>query len=239
MDDPGGRVEGERRLVLDGSERRVLGVLIEKGLTTPQSYPMSLAAVVSGCNQKSNRDPITHYDEDQVEDILDTLRQRDLVSMFHPGEGGRVFRWRQDLGKNYGLRGVQIAIIGELLLRGPQSEGDLRQRAARMRPVESLDELRSLLEGLAEHHPPFVERLTPPGVGRGVRYSHTCYPDDEMEAIRNSESAEQGSTVMPVAKKTEPQGSAASNSRVEDRLQDLEQRIRRLEARFGEGDGTP
>lgn len=218
------------RLVLDSEERRVLGVLIEKGLTTPQSYPMSLNSIVTGCNQRSNREPITHYDESQVEGILDRLQQKTLVTQFYPGEGGRVHRWRQDLGKHHELRGVELAVVGELFLRGPQTEGELRQRAARMRPIASLEELHAILAKLQDHQPPFVQRLTPQGVSRGVRFVHACYAEEELAELRAAERAG-----VPAAPRAAPQDRAAEIEALSARVDELERRLARIEAALGGG----
>lgn len=213
-------------LRLDEEERRVLGVLIEKGLTTPQSYPMSLSALVSGCNQRSNRDPVTHYDEAQVQDVVERLQQRDLATHFYPGEGGRVDRWRQDAGKNLELRGVQLAVLGELLLRGPQSMGELRQRASRMREVANLAELSEILDSLVAHSPPLVVRLTPEGTSRGVRYTHACYPQAEMEQILEAER----SGAHAAAPATRAPRRSSEVEELTQRIQQLEERVARLEA---------
>ena len=116
-------------LELTPDERRVLGVLIEKGLATPEYYPMTLKALIAGCNQKSNRDPISDLSESDVESALELLRSKGLATKVI-STAGRSMRHRQDLGRLLELRGVEIAVVGELLLRGPQSEGELRSRAS-------------------------------------------------------------------------------------------------------------
>ncbi|MFH0943838.1 MAG: DUF480 domain-containing protein [Planctomycetota bacterium] len=214
---------GASRLEFNEVERRILGVLIEKGLTNPKTYPLSMSALLSGCNQRSNRDPITQYDESLLEDALERLQGRELATKFYPGEGGRVHRWRQDLGKMFGFRGVEMAVIGELFLRGAQSVGELRQRASRMRDIPTLPELDEILNRLIEHEPPFVVRLTPPGVSRGVRYTHACYEQGEMEGILEQErhGGSQG-IAMPG-----PRG--PSQAAVLERLDELERRVARIE----------
>src|ERR1700716_3021401 len=110
---------------LSPRERRVLGVLVEKAKTTPEYYPMTIAAIVTGCNQKSNRDPVTNYDADDVEEILQGLRKKGATVRI---EGtGRVVRWKHTLYDWLDLRNqpVGLAVVAELLLRGPQTEGDL------------------------------------------------------------------------------------------------------------------
>ena len=213
------------RLVFNDVERRVLGVLVEKGLTHPKSYPLSMSALLSGCNQRSNRDPVSHYDECLLEDTLDQLQSRQFVTKFYPGEGGRVHRWRQDLGKTFEFRGVEMAVIAELFLRGAQTGGELRQRASRMRDIPGLAELDQILEKLSDHQPPFVVRLTAEGVSRGVRYTHACYADGEMQRILEEEASSVSSSA-PVAAPRRPGEVDALLMRVVD----LEARVDRMEA---------
>lgn len=215
---------GVSRVEFNDVERRILGVLIEKGLTNPKSYPLSMSALLSGCNQRSNRDPISQHDEILLEDTLERLQSRELVTKFYPGEGGRVHRWRQDLGKKYEFRGVEMAVIGELLLRGAQSVGELRQRAGRMRDIPTLPELEEILDRLIEHDPPFVVRLTPPGVSRGVRYTHACYEQGEMEQVLEQErrGGVSGGAAPAAAR-------GPSQSVLLERLEALEHRVARIE----------
>ena len=121
------------RPALSPRERRVLGVMVEKAKTTPEYYPMTLAAIVTGCNQKSNRDPVTNYDADDVEDILQDLRQKGAVVKIEGS--GRVVRWKHTLYDWLKVSKVELAVLAELMLRGTQTEGDLRARASRMEPA--------------------------------------------------------------------------------------------------------
>ncbi|MFG0319997.1 MAG: DUF480 domain-containing protein [Planctomycetota bacterium JB042] len=222
------------RLVLDAEERRVIGVLIEKGLTTPQQYPMSLSAIVTACNQKSNRDPVTHYEEDQVEEVLERLQARELLSHFYPGEGGRVDRWRQNLGTMFELRRAQLAIVGELLLRGAQAEGELRQRASRMEPIESRDALHELLRGLASSRPRWVVRLTPEGVARGVRYTHACHAEGKLEAIVEAERAgDPARAPSSPSRSPSPPPAPSEVAALNERIEALERRVASLEEALG------
>ncbi|MCA9080351.1 MAG: DUF480 domain-containing protein [Planctomycetaceae bacterium] len=129
--------------------RRVLGVLIEKGLTTPDQYPLTLKAATAGCNQKSNRDPVTNYSEDDVLRAMDELRELGLVAVVLPSTG-RTERFRHYVRKRFPFSEAQIALLAELWLRGRQQLGELRARASRMVPIESLDALRVELQGLLE-----------------------------------------------------------------------------------------
>src|SRR5206468_8045461 len=132
--------------VLTMSERRVLGVLVEKAKTTPDVYPMSLNSLLTGSNQKSNRDPVLNLSEEDVENTLAGLQPKGYVTRI---QGGRVERWRHNLYDQWAVNKVELAILTELLLRGPQTEGELRQRASRMEPIDDLDALRGALKPLA------------------------------------------------------------------------------------------
>ena len=172
---------------LDARERRVLGVMVEKAKTTPEYYPLTLAALVTGCNQKSNRDPITNYDADDVEDILQGLRKKGATVMVEGS--GRVVRWKHTLYDWLKVSKVEIAIVGELLLRGSQTEGDLRARASRMEPIADLATLQGLLEALASRE--LVVFLSPTGQRRGVVVTHGLYRPEELE--REKQKYAQGS----------------------------------------------
>jgi hypothetical protein len=156
----------------------VLGVLIEKQKTgSGDTYPMSVNGVVTGCNQKSNREPVMSLDEDEVEETLLELNRKVLVNRI---QGGRVEKWRHLLYDLWKVSKVEMAIIAELLLRGPQTEGDLRGRASRMEDIADLDELRGLLKELVRRN--FVVYLTPGG--RGAVVTHGFHPPEELVAER-------------------------------------------------------
>ncbi|MFL5241816.1 MAG: YceH family protein [Gemmataceae bacterium] len=164
--------------VLSLAQRRVLGVLVEKAKTTPDAYPLSLNALVTGSNQKSNRDPPLNLSDIEVEDALATLQKQLLVSRI---SGGRVERWRHLLYEAWKSDKVELAILGELLLRGPQTEGELRGRASRMEPIEDLDTLRAILKRLAERK--LVVYLTPEG-RRGTVLTHGFHEPSEIPHLR-------------------------------------------------------
>ncbi len=167
---------------LSPRERRVVGVLVEKQKTTPDNYPMSLSALVTGCNQKSNRDPLTSYDADDVEEILHELRQKGAAVLTEGS--GRVTKWKHSLYDWLDLkhRPAEMAVIAELLLRGPQTEGDLRACASRMDPIPDLARLEEILRFLEERA--LIVYLSPPGQRRGVVVTHGLYPPDELERVR-------------------------------------------------------
>ncbi len=163
-------------------ERRVIGVLAEKAKTTPEYYPMTLAAIVSGCNQKSNRDPVTDYDPDDVEETLHGLRKKGLTILVDAG--GRALRWKHMLYETLKVSKAEMAVLVELLLRGPQTEGDLRARASRMEPLPDLASLQTILQALATRR--LVHYLSPPEQKRGVYVAHAFYPAAELEKVRQA-----------------------------------------------------
>src|SRR5262245_17483720 len=130
-------------------ERRILGVLVEKQKTskTADAYPLTLNALVTGRNQKSNRDPVLDLNEIAVEEGIEPLQKRGLVTRI---TGGRVDRFRHELYEAWTRNKFELAVLAELLLRGPQTKGDLRIRAARMDPIESLEALDAVLNPLLE-----------------------------------------------------------------------------------------
>ncbi|MEM7812793.1 MAG: DUF480 domain-containing protein [Planctomycetota bacterium] len=163
---------------LTKAERRALGTLAEKAFTTPGSYPLTPKALLAGCNQSSNRDPVTHYSEAQVEDAANGLQERGLLAVVRT-EGGRTERYRHYLRKATDLSEPQLAVITELMLRGRQTVGELRGRAGRMVPIDSLEELRSHLADLIACG--FV-RAGGPLERRGVEVDHALHGDDETPA---------------------------------------------------------
>ncbi|WP_165245218.1 YceH family protein [Paludisphaera soli] len=167
---------------LNARERRVLGVLVEKAKTTPEYYPLTVAAIVTGCNQKSNRDPVVTYDADDVEDTLHALRKKGATILVEGG--GRVQRWKHTMYDWLKVSKVELAVVAELLLRGPQTEGDLRARASRMEPLADLPALQAQLEALASRN--LVVYLSPPGQKRGVIVTHGLYPPEELAKVRQA-----------------------------------------------------
>lgn len=170
---------------LSFAERRVLGVLVEKGFTTPDQYPLTLNGVVVGSNQKSCRDPLSFIDEEKALDSLESLRSKGFTVLVR-SEGSRADRWKHRFGDALVLEAKEVAVLAELLLRGPQTDGELRQRAGRMRPIESLEEVEQILERLRARPEPLVEKLGPPARKRGVKYAHTFYPPAERPSDESS-----------------------------------------------------
>ncbi len=163
---------------INATDRRVLGVLAEKAKTTPDNYPLSLNAVCTGSNQKSNRAPLMNLEPEDAESSLERLRGLGAVIVVQGS--GRVDKYRHNLYQWLGADKVELAVMAELLLRGPQTEGELRGRAARMEPIPGLSELRPILHRLKEKG--LVVSLTP--AGRGHVVSHALYKEREWERVR-------------------------------------------------------
>lgn len=145
-------------LELDAIEARILGVLIEKETTTPDQYPLSLNALTSGCNQKSNRDPVLELSESEVAAGIERLRRKSMVGASH-ASGSRTERYKHAAGTVWQLTPGELAVMAELMLRGAQMPGELRSRADRMSRFESLEALAATLETLRGKG--FVRRLEP------------------------------------------------------------------------------
>jgi uncharacterized protein len=230
MEGPGTTVPAADWPILSAPERRVLGVMIEKAKTTPDAYPLSLNALVAGCNQKSNRDPVMNLADHEVEDAATSAQKKGLTIKI---TGGRVERWRHSLYEAWRVGKVELAILGELLLRGPQTEGELRGRASRMEPIDDLEALRAVLQPLAERR--LVVYLTPEG-RRGTVLTHGFHEPQELERLRAQhptdaeEPSRGGSTAsalrLPAA---EPRGEG-----VREEMAALQAVVADLEARVGD-----
>jgi uncharacterized protein YceH (UPF0502 family) len=160
-------------------QRRVIGVLIEKAITTPNQYPLTLKGLTTGCNQTSNRDPVVNYTEEQCEQYLDELRALGLVACIHT-ESGRTEKYRHYVRKAYPFTEPQLAIMTELWLRGRQQPGELRTRASRMASIDSQEQLRAELSSLMDQG--FVQADGPLD-RRGVLVDHAFYPPHEVQRM--------------------------------------------------------
>jgi uncharacterized protein len=144
---------------LNAVEARVIGSLAEKQLTTPQQYPLTLNALVLACNQSSNRDPVVAYDETTVEPALTALKEAGLLRFVHPGKGASATRYRQVLDERLALDSKSLSVVTVLLLRGPQTVGELRARTERMADFDNLEDLEAELARLSDGTDPLVRRL--------------------------------------------------------------------------------
>lgn len=163
-------------IVLNEIEARVLGALLEKEITTPDYYPLSLNSLVNACNQKSNRDPVMNVDEDSVRDALRTLQDNSLARSVSAADS-RVTKYEHRLQEAFNFDRREAAIFCELLLRGPQTPGELRTRAERMHPFDDLSEAQSALQRLMNLEPPLVKVLARQPGTKESRYIHLLSGD--------------------------------------------------------------
>jgi uncharacterized protein YceH (UPF0502 family) len=157
--------------ILTDTEIRVLGSLVEKEITTPDYYPLSLNSLVAACNQSSNRNPVVHFDEATVVRTLDTLREKKLIHMVDRLES-RVTKYRHVLYEALSLGRPAIAVLCVLMLRGPQTVGEIRTRTNRLYDFSSLDEVETTLNSLGAGESPLVIRLPRQSGQKEVRYAH-------------------------------------------------------------------
>ena len=232
---------------LTAIEARVIGCLIEKHITTPDQYPLSLNALVNACNQKSNRDPVLELDERTVQQTLDGLGRKHLV-VEKSGFGSRVPKYQHRFcNTEYGtlkLAPQELAIVCELLLRGPQTPGELRSRAARMAPFSDVSEVEAALTRLGEREDgPFVVRLAREPGRRESRYAHLfsgeVHETAEEQPTQGSSGHVGDEITRPVASggASEPRASLSTpaetafpDMRQEQRLARLEEEVRALRA---------
>jgi uncharacterized protein len=178
---------------------RVLGALIEKGLATPQQYPLTINALQSACNQTSNREPVVSYDETTVLAALDELKDQKLVRYVLPSHGRSVVRYRQVLDETLALDARQCAVLAVLLLRGPQTIGELRIRTERMATFDSLDEVQHELDLLQTREEPLAHNVGRRPGQKEERWATTLVPapdPDQSSAASAAAGAVPASTAI-------------------------------------------
>jgi uncharacterized protein len=201
---------------LSAIETRVLGSLVEKDITTPDYYPLSLNALVNACNQKNNREPVMSLDEQTVRDALSTLQEKRLAGPAS-GADSRVSKYEHRLQEVFNFDRREIAIVCALLLRGPQTPGELRGRSDRMYHFETLDDVISTLDRLAQRDPALVAILPRQPGTKESRYMHLFSGEPpDLDVVREP---------TPATKATNSAG---------DRLSALEQEVARLRQELSE-----
>ena len=163
-------------------ESRILGSLAEKQLTTPEYYPLTLNALINACNQKNNRDPVMSLSESDVSTALEHLRDRNLVYVYY-GSTSRVPKYKHMLPTYYELDPGETAVMAVLMLRGPQTLGELRERTGRMHEFSGLDEVNQVLQALTTREDPLVQRLDRLPGQKDARYAHLLSGPIDTEAL--------------------------------------------------------
>ncbi len=200
-------------IVFDEVEVRILGCLIEKEMTTPEYYPLSLNALTNACNQKSNRNPLVSYDETVVARGLESLQEKGFIRKTHT-PGSRVPKYLHATLERFDLSRQEMAVLCELMLRGPQTVGEIRGRSERMAAFESLEEVERTLQGMTDHDPPLAIKLQRETGRKECRYMHL---------FSGSIAAEKKAYDLP-----------AESDTVHDRIIRLEEEIARLRSELEE-----
>ena len=187
-------------------EARIVGALVEKQLTTPEYYPLTLNALIAACNQKTNREPVVSYDERLVSNSLEDLRDKNIVYVFY-GSTSRVPKYKHMMPQVFDLEPSETAVLCVLMLRGPQTIGEIRERTGRLYDFRDLNDVNETLEALAKRDEPLIVKLERAPGQKDARYAHLL-------------SGEVTSYTPP--ERSAPRGGAASDERVEKLEQELE-----------------
>jgi len=223
---------------LDEYEIRVLGVLIEKALTQPNSYPMTLNAILLGANQKQNRDPVVDFTDGQISGAVHRLQHKELVKQAPPAVTARANRYEHCVVEKLGWDRRQQAVMAELMLRGRQTAGELRSRASRMTQIPDLSSVSHILQELSSADPPLVQELTREP-GRSVtRFKHLIGAELAAQAQKPPIQSREAPTAPPSRPFTvdtpAPQPHGGPQAALIERLALLEERVEALERQMRE-----
>lgn len=209
--------------VLDPVELRVLGSLMEKQLATPEYYPLTLNALVAAANQKSNREPVTDFGEDEIQRALDRLQDEKLVWKVM---GGRAVRFDHNLDAVWHLKRAEKAVLTLLFLRGPQTAGELRGRSDRLHPFDAVAQVEDLLRDMGTHSEPLVRQLARRPGQKEERWAHTVGGAvEESPSLRETESPSSASGSEPLSVRV---------ARLEEQVAALAGELRALKDKLGE-----
>lgn len=204
-------------------ETRVLGSLVEKQLTTPEYYPLTLNALAAACNQKTNRDPVVNYTEQTIEQALESLRDKNLVYVFY-GSSSRVPKYKHMLPSVYELDERETAVVSVLMLRGAQTLGELKERTKRLFEFSSLEEVEQTLNDLAKRSEPVVAKLERLPGQKESRYAQLLTGEIDMEAAAAS-----------FQHQTSGAGSQSERiSNLETEIENLKEELRTMKEEFAE-----
>jgi len=195
---------------------RVLGCLIEKKETTPEQYPLTLNALRNACNQKTARDPVTAYTEGEVGH---TVRELESLGLVREAWGARVAKYEHTAGKTFGLQSKGLALLCPLMLRGPQTPGELKTNAHRLFEFDDLDDVQFVLQRLAEHDPPLVQALPRQPGQKEVRYVHLLGGEPDLSAYAARAAQD------PAARSEASSGLAARVASLEAVVQSLQEEM--------------
>ena len=218
---------------LTADECRVLGVLVEKAHTVATQYPMSLNSLVTGCNQKSNRNPVININEDRVVKALESLRDKHLV-LFADTAGSRVMKYRHNCRETLEIGTNELVVLTELLLRGPQTAGEIRTRASRMHKLGSLEELGNLLKFMMNRDEPLIRSVPPAPGGRAGRFAQLLCPhlhrlDEPSSHVASAPATPPSAPPAPAAQVAQtPVSPDAGSSGLVARIETLEADVRRI-----------
>jgi uncharacterized protein len=187
-------ISARMTIVLTPVEARVLGSLVEKEITTPEYYPLSLNALANACNQKNNREPVTNLDEDQIRQALHGLADDGLAGVAR-GTESRVSKYEHRMQEVFNFTRGEIAVVCVLLLRGPQTPGELRGRTERMHRFEELSDVQATLQRLMQREPPLVKVLPRQPGTKEARYAHLL-AGDVVEAVPNTTIGDSSGSTM-------------------------------------------
>ncbi|MBC8986367.1 YceH family protein [Pedobacter sp. N36a] len=201
---------------LNAEELRVLGVLMEKSKTTPEYYPMTINSLTAACNQKTSRKPVVQYDEQTVVLALDTLKRKGLISTA-TGGSSRSIKYKHNFAIVFPVTPQEVAILCLLMLRGPQTPGELNTNSGRLYEFESLEEVQSVLERLTDATPPYVIQLPRKAGQKEMRYAHLLSGTPDLNAEELAEEAPQ-----------------RANSDLENRVLKLETELEELKTAFAQ-----
>jgi len=208
---------------LDATEVRVLGALMEKERATPDQYPMTINAVIAACNQKSNREPVTELSETEVVEALDRLR-RDVLAW--RSDGARVERWSQSISRRLELNSQSKAILTLLMLRGPQTPGQLRSRGGRLYDFSDLAEVEATLREMAAGDAPLAVALERQPGTKESRWAHRLGPEPTRDLTGSP-------TIIPVSQPAAGPGLSERLEAVELRVEEIARELTRLREELG------
>jgi len=218
---------------LTAAEARVLGALVEKEVTTPEYYPLSLNALVNACNQRSNREPVMDLDEEEVRLALRGLEEDHLAGRSRSADG-RVAKYEHWLGEVFNFSRAETALMCMLLLRGPQTPGELRGRTERLHKFEEITDVLAGLQKLMEREPMLVEQLPRQPGTKESRYAHLLSGEVESVVAATARSIPQSPAAAGFPPRSEAGGEPAAAGEQEERIVQLEAAVRELKQEMAE-----